>query len=239
MAKAANKPKINTLKGDRAALADKAYGERAPKPKAEAPKAKPKAASKPQFRVPASGLRKPAVKGAAPAKQAASLGDKLKSYLKNSTSQIKSGLKDLRVNPKETLKRAAKSLPQGRSARLAIGALAGAGAAYTAGGMVDKAVASNKKSAAEKQKAYAAARDDVPSVPAAAKKDTPKEAAKPAPQASAKASTSKATGGKYPVYNKNSSQAASFRAAFADARKAGKKEFTWEGRKYNTKVKGE
>lgn len=30
-----------------------------------------------------------------------------------------------------------------------------------------------------------------------------------------------------------------FNEAFASARKSGKKEFTWNGKKYNTKVKGE
>lgn len=43
--------------------------------------------------------------------------------------------------------------------------------------------------------------------------------------------------GAYPVYAKKSEKAQSFRSAFADARKAGKKEFTWNGRRYNTKVK--
>lgn len=47
----------------------------------------------------------------------------------------------------------------------------------------------------------------------------------------------KTRGGDYPVYKKGSSSAQSFREAFASARKAGKKEFTWQGRKYNTKVK--
>jgi hypothetical protein len=31
--------------------------------------------------------------------------------------------------------------------------------------------------------------------------------------------------------------AKSFDASFAEARKAGKKEFTWKGKKYNTKTK--
>lgn len=47
----------------------------------------------------------------------------------------------------------------------------------------------------------------------------------------------KTRGGDYPVYKKGSSSAQSFREAFASARKAGKKEFTWQGRKYNTKLK--
>jgi len=41
----------------------------------------------------------------------------------------------------------------------------------------------------------------------------------------------------YPIYKKKSNEAKSFRTAFADARKAGEKVFTWNGRKYNTKVK--
>jgi hypothetical protein len=43
--------------------------------------------------------------------------------------------------------------------------------------------------------------------------------------------------GTYPVYKKKSDTAKSFRSAFAEARKSGKKVFTWNGRKYNTKVK--
>ena len=50
-------------------------------------------------------------------------------------------------------------------------------------------------------------------------------------------SVRKTRGGDYPVYKKGSSSAQSFREAFASARKAGKKEFTWQGRKYNTKTK--
>jgi len=49
----------------------------------------------------------------------------------------------------------------------------------------------------------------------------------------------KTKGGTYPVYKKDSANAKSFRAAFAAARKGGAKVFTWEGRKYNTKLKGE
>ena len=47
----------------------------------------------------------------------------------------------------------------------------------------------------------------------------------------------KTKAGNYPVYSKKSSAAKSFRSAFADARKSGRKTFTWQGRKYNTKVK--
>jgi len=43
--------------------------------------------------------------------------------------------------------------------------------------------------------------------------------------------------GFYPAYKKKSKTAGSFRKAFAAARKAGKTEFTWKNRKYNTKVK--
>lgn len=56
--------------------------------------------------------------------------------------------------------------------------------------------------------------------------------AKATPKPAAKGTT-------YPVYPKNSSQAASFRAAFAAARRQKAQVFTWEGRKYNTKLKGE
>ena len=44
-------------------------------------------------------------------------------------------------------------------------------------------------------------------------------------------------GGAYPTYKKKSKPAKSFRKSFAAARKAGKKTFMWDGRKYTTKVK--
>lgn len=47
----------------------------------------------------------------------------------------------------------------------------------------------------------------------------------------------KTKGGDYNVYKKSSKKAQSFRSAFANARKAGKKTFTWNGKKYTTKVK--
>lgn len=45
--------------------------------------------------------------------------------------------------------------------------------------------------------------------------------------------------GSYPVYNKDSKEAASFREAFARAGRTGQKTFEWEGRKYNTRLAGE
>lgn len=49
--------------------------------------------------------------------------------------------------------------------------------------------------------------------------------------------TVKTKGGDYHVYKKNSISAQSFRQAFRSARQAGKKIFTWRGRKYTTKLK--
>ena len=49
----------------------------------------------------------------------------------------------------------------------------------------------------------------------------------------------KTKGGDYPVYRKSSESAKSFRSAFRAARGAKKKVFTWRGRKYTTKLKGE
>ena len=54
---------------------------------------------------------------------------------------------------------------------------------------------------------------------------------------SKKTGVKKTKAGNYPVYSKVSSGAKSFRAAFADARKSGRKTFTWQNRKYTTKVK--
>lgn len=44
-------------------------------------------------------------------------------------------------------------------------------------------------------------------------------------------------GGDYAVYKKDSGDASNFRAAFAAARKGGKKTFEWRGRKYTTEKK--
>lgn len=49
--------------------------------------------------------------------------------------------------------------------------------------------------------------------------------------------TIRTKGGDYNIYKKSSLKAKSFRAAFKSARKAGKKTFTWNGKKYSTKVK--
>ena len=60
---------------------------------------------------------------------------------------------------------------------------------------------------------------------------------KDAVPASATKNVGTAKAGAFPVYKKDSAQASSFRSAFADARKAGKSTFSWNGRSYNTKVK--
>ena len=44
---------------------------------------------------------------------------------------------------------------------------------------------------------------------------------------------------KYSTYKKDSQEAKDFRKNFGEARKSGAKEFEFQGRKYNTKVKGE
>jgi len=54
-----------------------------------------------------------------------------------------------------------------------------------------------------------------------------------------KAVVEKTKAGDYPVYKKKSVTASSFRDAFSQARGDGKKVFTWQGRKYSTRQKGE
>ena len=82
---------------------------------------------------------------------------------------------------------------------------------------------------------------------------TGRAAEKPAPTPASKAKSSNSSspkggtgysgksvrtkGGDYPVYKKGSEEGNSFKSAFAAAKKAGKSEFTWQGRKYNTKTK--
>ena len=43
-------------------------------------------------------------------------------------------------------------------------------------------------------------------------------------------------GGAYPTYKKGSKPAKSFKSAFAAARKAGKKTFSWNGKSYTTEL---
>ena len=45
--------------------------------------------------------------------------------------------------------------------------------------------------------------------------------------------------GEYPVYDRKSKTAQSFRKFFSEALKAGKKEFTWQNRKYTTRLSEE
>jgi hypothetical protein len=63
-----------------------------------------------------------------------------------------------------------------------------------------------------------------------------------APKPSSPTKFGKTDGGDYPVYEKKSKSAESFRSAFARARKEGRETFTWVGadgksRKYTTDVK--
>lgn len=46
-------------------------------------------------------------------------------------------------------------------------------------------------------------------------------------------------GGNYPVYKRDSAEAGDFRKNFAESRKKGLPDFLWNGRKYNTKLRGE
>jgi hypothetical protein len=47
----------------------------------------------------------------------------------------------------------------------------------------------------------------------------------------------KTKAGTYKTFKKKSAAAGSFRSAFATARKAGKKTFTWNGKRYTTEQK--
>lgn len=49
----------------------------------------------------------------------------------------------------------------------------------------------------------------------------------------------KTKGGDYPVYRKDTTSSKSFSKTFGAARKAGKKTFEWQGRKYTTKTKAD
>lgn len=146
------------------------------------------------------------------------------------------------------------ALRAGRGKAGPLGALAlGASLSMEAGHAVDQAIARTRAKTPEvADDKSLGPRRNAEAVRAAAARasagDTPKKA--PAGESPAPAKTVTSTGpktskstdapakkGAYPVYRKESSNAQSFRTAFAAAKKAGKDGFTWEGRKYNTKTK--
>ncbi len=98
-----------------------------------------------------------------------------------------------------------------------------------------KAKAPAPKAKAPAPKATAAPAPKATAAPAPKTKVTVREArpaytdVSPPPRKSGKS--------EYVVYEKKSSEAQSFRDAFAAARKGGAKTFTWQGRKYTTEVK--
>lgn len=62
---------------------------------------------------------------------------------------------------------------------------------------------------------------------------------KETPSSKPKTATKPMAPSDYKTYKSSSKEASDFRSNFAKARKSGAKEFTWEGRKYTTKLKGE
>lgn len=187
-------------------------------------KAKPAAVTKAKPAAKALDPKKPALLQGKAGKTVSAL-DKLKAYAKTGAGQLKDGLKSAVKNPGQAVKNAVKSIPQGRVLKVA------AAGALAAGG-VAAGVAASKRSEARKAPAakQSGANEDVP------QGDKPHVSTQPRKSAAPQKPAAK-SGGNYPVYKKNSSNAASFRSAFAAARTAGKGEFTWEGRKYNTKLK--
>jgi len=72
----------------------------------------------------------------------------------------------------------------------------------------------------------------------AAKSDKPTSKSESAVKPTRKPTSDGRTNPKdYPTYGEKTESAGSFRSATAAAKKSGKKTFTWEGRKYNTKEK--
>lgn len=78
-----------------------------------------------------------------------------------------------------------------------------------------------------------------PNKPAENKASSPQPTSKPAPRSSDSSSNKSASSSEYKTYAKGSAEAKDFRANFAKARKSGDKDFTWQGRKYTTKLKDE
>lgn len=112
------------------------------------------------------------------------------------------------------------------------------------GKLIKKAVSSIKKKRTAKQikkntkKIGAMAKKNPKSVTTTAKTLADKKKLKATGKIRKNAKSVKVTqGGAYASYGKKTKAAKSFRSSFAAARKAGKKTFTWDGRKYSTAVK--
>lgn len=168
----------------------------------------------------------------------------VKDYVSRSVASAKgslsANLREFKRSPGKAAMRHLRSIPHGRKVASVL-ALAGvgAGAGYAAHKEAEKDKPTRAKSAPKP-----GIDEDVPLIPGVTSDDPPAKA-KPKPQERKPTQRRSQESGKpvgrqsYPVYAKGSSKAADFRAAFAAARKAGKAVFEWEGRKYNTKLKGE
>lgn len=89
----------------------------------------------------------------------------------------------------------------------------------------------NGKSVAKKEATKTAVEKGKAQAPTGARQATPKKAEAP------KAAPKDKPSAEYQTFKKDSAEAKDFRSAFAAARKGGASEFTWQGRKYNTKIK--
>lgn len=220
-------------------IADKAStaAPKAAEAAAKAAEAAPKAAENANKASSLLGRVKEAASGAA---------NTVKAAASQSLDSAKKDLRALRSAPLAQIKRMADAVPGGRAAKLAIGATAGAIA--LAGLSGDSNAKGNE--APNGNASTTPNSDAVDRIPG----PTPYRPAETGGMAAGSASSSKNAAAdkkasapsdkksgdtKYPSYSKDSSAAADFRAAFAAARKEGKGEFSWQGRKYNTKLKGE
>ena len=134
---------------------------------------------------------------------------------------VKAAVSEFTKNPREDLKKIGKALKKIKLTKTKVG--------YDAeGNRVEKKVPVKlKKDKKKKEKKK--------DKPVADKKVADKPVAPPKKDEAKKVVKTK--GGDYPVYKKDSKPAKSFRSAFASARKAGKKTFSWDGRTYTTEVK--
>ena len=89
----------------------------------------------------------------------------------------------------------------------------------------------NKKAKNQEQPESTVSMTETPKTQSDAQANNPSETPKPVSRSESK----------YPVYKKDSEEARDFRNNFAKARKEQGKDgtFEWQGRKYNTKLKGE
>lgn len=167
-------------------------------------------------------------------------GPLVRKILRKGAPQVKSAGKAIGDAGRATKKaalivgRAAKDKLSGASRKL--GSLKEKVVALTTGGVVGTSIFRGQNA---NQTPKPEVKSTTPAPAAAAKTETKKADVKPTPKATQSEAKPTGSSPEYKTFAKGSQEAKDFRKNFGEARKSGAKEFEFQGRKYNTKVKGE